>query len=866
MSEQRYPVLSGLSQHAETAIFAIGVLFLGSGTVFGQLANSTVNTGAPPAWVEIIEPDSTAAAKSNQEAGGQVCNLIDTQVNVDKSEVFIHAVKEITTEAGAQSGANLQFAWDPSFQELIVHQITIQRGTERMDRLDPIRFKVIQQETGLSQQIYSGALSAVLFLEDVRVGDRIEYAYTLRGENPSLQGRFQDTFLLGWSVPVQRQRIRLLCREGHQLHIQDHGTTLEPNVRSRGDIKEYVWDMREMPAVAVEDQTPSWFPAYPWLQLSEFNSWAEVAKWAAGLYVTTNLDAPELKAEIASLRRPGATAEQTVRGTLEFVQNNVRYLGIEFGPHSYYPTDPVTVLRRRFGDCKDKAFLLCTLLQGLGCDATPVLVATGFRQTLPDLLPAPHDFDHVIVRVAVDGAVYWLDPTRQYQRGAISQLYQPDYAFGLLVRPGEKELTPIPFSSGSTAGTYTTEIFRVGGQKAPTRLSVTNTFKGFDAEWMRAVLGSEGRERLAQSYLNDYAQRYPGVMAPVPIVIQDSPDSDTLTVALSYIITNFWVLSSDKQRYECQFYPLGIHSWVTKPTTALRSMPMELAFPRERSVQTRIELPREFKLSNFTNTITGPAAELRVKRVYRGQTVWLDYEYTALTNFVPASLTSEHLKSLDQMENALGYSLNWQSMDAVGSTSQFNWPIFLLAMIYAGIFSAGAGFLCRRQCRLLSAGASATPLLLDQKLSGLGGWLILVAIGLLFGPIRLMFHMSQSLDAFSLWKWHALTNPGGVSYNPLWGPSLTFELLGEISILIFDVFVLVLFFQRRRLFPRWFIALLVLNAVFVLGDMTAVHFLGVSSPKTAAQHLNNIMSVVVGCGVWIPYTCVSQRVKATFVR
>jgi transglutaminase-like putative cysteine protease len=841
------------------------VLALLPWAAFGETSVSTFKTGTPPAWVEWAAPEAKTAIKSDQESGGQVLTLFDTQVNAAKTEAFVHVVKEITTEAGVQSGANLEFTWDPSFQELIIHQITIQRGTERMDRLDPAKFKIIQQETDLNRQIYNGALSALLFLEDVRLGDRIEYAYTVRGENPSLQGRYLDTFILGLAVPIQHRRIRLLWPEERELNFQVHGTIVEPEVRTHGGVKEYIWDLREVPAVVVEDQLPSWFQAYPWIQVSEFTSWAQVATWAAGLYVTTNLDAPELTEEIANLRHPGATAEQNVQGALEFTQKDIRYLGIEFGPNSYHPTDPVTVLRRRFGDCKDKAFLLCTLLRGLGYEATPVLVATGFRHTLPDLLPAPHDFDHVIVRVIADGATYWLDPTCSYQRGPITQRYLPEYSFGLLVQPGEMELTPVPFTDAGAPETVTTEIFRVGGQKAPTQLSATSTFKGFDAEWMRAVLTSGGRERLAKSYLNDYAQRYPGVMPAAPMVIEDSPDSDMLTVSHTYSITNFWVLSADKQRYNCQFYPLGIHTWITKPTTAVRSMPMELSFPRRRSIQTRIDLPREFKLSNYTNTIAGPAAELRVKRAYRGQTVWLDYEYTALTNFVPVSLTAEHLKSLDQMENALGYSLNWQNMDNVGSTSQFNWPIFLLGMIYAGMLSTGAGLLCRRQCRLLSAAASAQPPLLDQKLSGLGGWLILVGIGLVCGPLRLLAIMSHSLGAFSLWKWHALTNPGGVSYNPVWGPLLTLELLGQITILILNLFVLVLFFQKRRIFPRWFIALLVLNAIFILGDTIGVQFVKASSLALTMDLSRNLVQVFIGCGIWIPYMCLSRRVKTTFV-
>ena len=647
-----------------TQVLFVCLLFPWS--VQGQMAASVPQTGSPPAWVQWITPDPSVGIRASHESGGQIITLVDTQINAATSETFIRVVKEITTQTGVQSGANLGFTWDPSFQKLIFHQITILRDAKRMDRLDLAKFKIIQQETDLYRQIYNGALSALLFIEDVRPGDRIEYAYTIRGENPSLRGRFSDTFILGGSVPMRQRRVRLLWPKDRVFFFRTHTTSVQPVERAVGNTKEYVWDLHDVPAVVVEDQVPSWLPSCPWGQLSEFVSWSDVAVWATELYGSPDPDSPELKEQVAKLRRPGASAEETVQRALEFVQGSIRYLGIEFGPHSYRPTDPATVLRRRFGDCKDKAFLLSTLLRGLGYDATPVLVATGFRHTLPDLLPAPHDFDHVIVRVVAGGSTYWLDPTRTYQRGPAGQRHLPAYAFGLLVRPGETGLTPIPSSDRRTPETITAETFRVGGQRESSQLNVTSTYKGFDAEWMRAILDSEGREGLAKSLLNDYAQRYPGITPSAPLVIEDSSNSDTLIFKHAYSITNFWVLSDNKQRYTCQFYPLGIHSWITKPATAVRSMPIEISFPRRRSVQTRINLPEYFALSSCTNTITGPAAELRMTRSYHGQTLWMDYEYNARTNLVPASLTVDHLNSLDRMEDALGYSLTWQNMDGIG--------------------------------------------------------------------------------------------------------------------------------------------------------------------------------------------------------
>ena len=288
----------------------VAVMLLMPWAGFSQSAVSTFHTGAPPAWVDEVVPEAKTIAKADQDGGGQFFSLIDTQINADRGETFSHVVKEITSAGGVQNGANLSFAWDPSYQELTMHQITILRGTERLDRLDQQDSRS-SSETDLSRQIYNGALSAVLFLEDVRVGDRVEYSYTVRGENPLVKNQYSETFLLGMSVPIQRRRVRFLWPEARVLNFKTYGLSIVPAVSSHDGMKEYVWDVHDVPAVRVEDQIPSWFTPYPWVQLSEFENWSEVSKWARQLFVSTNLDAPELKEEIAALRRPGSTPQET---------------------------------------------------------------------------------------------------------------------------------------------------------------------------------------------------------------------------------------------------------------------------------------------------------------------------------------------------------------------------------------------------------------------------------------------------------------------------------------------------------------------------------------------------------------------------
>ena len=190
----------------------------------------------------------------------------------------------------------------------------------------------------------------------------------------------------------------------------------------------------------------------------------------------------------------------------------------------------------------------------------------------------------------------------------------------------------------------------------------------------------------------------------------------------------------------------------------------------------------------------------------------------------------------------------------------------MLAAIYCAVFCVGAGLVCRHQCLTPAAAAATPPPLPGENLTGLGGWLILVGIGRVFGPFILLLKTIRSFPTFSLLKWHAMTNPGGVSYQPAWGPLLTLELLAQLSLVILGGFALVLFFQKRRIFPRWFIALMVFDALFVAGDMVGIQFIKTSSPALTTKLFQNLTQVVIQCGIWIPYMCVSRRVKATFVR
>ena len=137
--------------------------------------------------------------------------------------------------AGLANAAQIQLGFEPSYEELVIHYIRIQRGEQIIDALRPREIKVIQQEDELDQQLYNGRLSAVILLNDVRVGDIIDYAYSVNGDNPVLAGHFVSGFLLSGNYPIEKLRWRLLWPADRSLHFKTHGIEFTPAFRQIGN-------------------------------------------------------------------------------------------------------------------------------------------------------------------------------------------------------------------------------------------------------------------------------------------------------------------------------------------------------------------------------------------------------------------------------------------------------------------------------------------------------------------------------------------------------------------------------------------------------------------------------------------------------
>jgi len=154
----------------------------------------------------------------------------------------------------------------------------------------------------------------------------------------------------------------------------------------------------------------------------------------------------------------------------------------------------------------------------------------------------------------------------------------------------------------------------------------------------------------------------------------------------------------------------------------------------------------------------------------------------------------------------------------------------------------------------------------EKNLEGLGGWLILVGIGIIFSPLKIIASTFPIYsDLFSSGNWEMVTTPGSEAYNPLWAPILLGEIFINCTLVIAWVFIAFLFFSKKSLFPKWYIGILLFTSAFILVDALAIKAVMPNEPVFDPYTLKEFGRTIIIAIIWVPYMLVSKRVKATFI-
>lgn len=155
----------------------------------------------------------------------------------------------------------------------------------------------------------------------------------------------------------------------------------------------------------------------------------------------------------------------------------------------------------------------------------------------------------------------------------------------------------------------------------------------------------------------------------------------------------------------------------------------------------------------------------------------------------------------------------------------------------------------------------------QDNLRGLGGWLVLVGIGIVLSPIRLLVtYVPMYLPIFEDGTWEILTTEGSEAYHILWAPLLIGEIIFNACMIGIFIYLIYLFFSKHYMFPKIFIGVFVVTLIFIPLDAWVVSLIIPNEPIFDPETAKEFGRSLVGALIWVPYMIVSKRVKATFAK
>lgn len=420
------------------------------------------------------------------------------------SSRFHQRVVRLDSRAQLDGWRSIPISFIPG-QEL-VEVLLAERIDSAGERHKPTRVRT-EGPFGKSQGMYMNNKVRRIEFSDVRVGDTLHVRYRVDeiGSRNMFGDYFGNVVNLQRSVPARRLIQVYELPKARPLHHAGRGAG-EPTVTQRGPHTVYRWTWEDVPPHLREPHMPGYPEVGMFLSVSTYKDWDEMARWYAKLIKDQFELEEEDKALVRRLVEGATTVEEKVARLHGYVVANTRYVGIEFGIHGFKPYRAGRVLRRGYGDCKDKATLLSAMLAEVGVEARVALLRTVGRGRLDPTPATLWAFNHAITYIpSLDR---WIDGT--HELAGSSELPPRDQgAMALVVgREGQGRLTTTPVMPASTNAwrTRSTGFARADGD---IEVQVEESVTGYGAESLRRAFQDVSKR--AQKLEKMLSRHHPGV-------------------------------------------------------------------------------------------------------------------------------------------------------------------------------------------------------------------------------------------------------------------------------------------------------------------------------------------------------------------
>lgn len=280
----------------------------------------------------------------------------------------------------------------------------------------------------------------------VEPGCILDYEYVTDQKASQMPGHHwsQWYFQSGFD-PVLHTRLTVRLPKTLKLQTKLVNSNVKAKTTDTADGKSvlYTWEDKNQGPRYTEPLMPDIDRTLPKLTYTTIPDWQAIARWYETMAEGREVPDAALAAKAKEVTANAKTPEEKARAIFYWVQDKTRYVAIELGQGAYQPRAANKTFVNQYGDCKDMATLLVSMLRAVGITASPVLLEAGAKYKTSEDLPAPSAFNHAICLAEIDGKSYWLDATAEIC--AFGQIPGADRGVeALVLKNGKGEFITIP--------------------------------------------------------------------------------------------------------------------------------------------------------------------------------------------------------------------------------------------------------------------------------------------------------------------------------------------------------------------------------------------------------------------------------------
>ncbi len=330
------------------------------------------------------------------------------------SRITRHLIVKVLDEEGAQLNNTQGILFSPDLDELKIFNARVisPDGTEWTSTSYYDR-----SVSDPNRKLFYNYIYRIYYFPHVSSGMIIDFEYALEsGAEKLYGGAFADYHLFGSQYPTHHSEYTVIAPKAVRFFEKGYRGAPSPQAIERTDGSEIIhrYVLKDIPAVPIEDSSPPLSEILPEIRISSFASWEQIGRWYWGLARDRIKSTAELDELCRNLIAAGSSKSEVVFH--DYVTNRIRYVGLELGISGYQPRYVADIFSSRYGDCKDKAVLLVTMLKNIGQKAYITLLATNNSSFVLDPeFPTIGIFNHAIAAVPEgrDG-LHFTDPTAEY--------------------------------------------------------------------------------------------------------------------------------------------------------------------------------------------------------------------------------------------------------------------------------------------------------------------------------------------------------------------------------------------------------------------------------------------------------------------